>query len=332
LAIDSRKMKELTYEQAEESPCFSCNAPCCRHLQVHQFTTYTYAELDQANFFLNFENIGLTLGIDGTWKVYYLQPCRFLNQENKRCKIHGEKEQTNVCTHYSPYSCFYKLKLTAEGEPAKDLVWIDKYRYQLLTSFLRFDEQRNITNWNLTEQLFKELKSSNYSAPEVKQYISQKLAIQSLAAGGAISFAELKSSCNSCQAYCCTHLVFPISTPKNYRDLDYNKYSLLFPGIEIGITNQQWTLIVKTKCQHLTDDAQCGIYGEKHRPLQCKYYDEGKCQYKKELGKTRPVGYLRVDYDLFNSVLETYQFHENGDISFTPDTESLTEYLISQGK
>lgn len=324
-------MKELTHEEAEVSPCFSCSAPCCQHLQVHQFTTNTYAELDQVNFFLNFENIGLTLGLDGTWKVYYLQPCRFLDEENKRCKIHGQQEQTNVCTHYSPYSCFYKLKLTADGEPTKDLIWIDRNRYNLLTSYLRFDELRNITNWNLTEQLIKKLKLSAYQAPEIRRYKSDKLKIAGKAVGGSMSFSQQKSVCSGCQAYCCENMAFPVAPPRNYSELDYKKYCLLFPGIELGITNEQWTLIVKTRCQNLTEDAMCGIYGEKHRPLQCKYYDEGKCAYRRELGQTRPEGYLRVDYDLFSAVLETYQFHENGDISFTPDTESLTEYLIKQG-
>ena len=324
--------KSLDYKQASESPCFSCHAPCCKHLQVHYFTTTTYAELDQVNFFLNFENLAITLGTDGLWKVYYLQPCRFLDQENYGCTIHGQIEQTNVCTYYSPYDCFYKLKLTADGEPAKDLVWINRNRFEKLTSFLTFDDQRNITNWENYEEIFKLLKTIPYQKPAITTVKINNTKIAPLAGGGEKSFSELKSPCESCSAYCCEHLVFPIATPRQYADLDYIKYSLLFPGIQIGITNQQWTLIVKTKCKHLTDDKKCGLFGDVSRPIQCKYYDEGKCSYRKELGSTRPQGYLKADYNLFKIILNVYQFNESGTISFSPDTESLAEYLIKQGE
>src|SRR5262245_9257075 len=75
------------------------------------------------------------------------------------------------------------------------------------------------------------------------------------------------------------------------------------PGVELGVTDAVWSLIVRTTCRHLKQD-RCTIFGRPERPLVCKYYDAWKCTYRVHFGLPRPPGFVRVRLEEFGWLTE----------------------------
>ncbi len=98
-------------------------------------------------------------------------------------------------------------------------------------------------------------------------------------------FSAQDDSCAGCAAYCCKTLVFPQSLPVHVSNLDYFRFCLGFPGVELGISDHIWSLVVKTQCRHLNEQNRCSLFDLAERPLICKYYDAWKCDYKPQFGQ-----------------------------------------------
>lgn len=84
---------------------------------------------------------------------------------------------------------------------------------------------------------------------------------------GPQNYEAIQNPCTGGAAYCCKTLVFPHGFPTTASNLDYYRFCLGFPGVELGISDAGWSLIVKTTCRHLTEDNRCGVYGQASRPL-----------------------------------------------------------------
>jgi Fe-S-cluster containining protein len=331
----------LNYQKAIASPCATCSqAPCCSLLQLQQLGVQTLSDLDLVAYYLNFDNIAVSLSPNGAWTIYYKYLCRFLNEPNCRCSIHNQPAQPNICVHYNPYSCFYKAAHAARHTPGGNLLWVGRPRMQRLQAVLEFDTERGIVQLSEQYNLFALLAEIPYEdpvsqEPQVDQ-AWQAWKEQSISNDGSAmvnspkvnrSFQEMQNPCSGCAAYCCQTLLFPHDLPISYSGLDFYKYCLGFPGVELGISNSQWTLIVRTRCRHLDDRNQCSIYGEPERPLICKYYDAGHCTYKVGVGQVRPEGYMKIGYEEFTWILETYQFDDQGNITVGWDTETLRRHV-----
>ena len=116
-------------------------------------------------------------------------------------------------------------------------------------------------------------------------------------------YEEFLDACSGCGAYCCKTLVFPHGRPSHRRNLDYLQFALGFPGVEVGVSDGEWQLVVRARCRHLTDDDRCGVYGSPERPSICRYYDASTCSYVVQFGQTRPRGFLRVRLEVSSGEL-----------------------------
>ena len=140
----------------------------------------------------------------------------------------------------------------------------------------------------------------------------------------------LKNPCAGCDAQCCRTLVFPHGLPATASNLDYLRFSLGFPGVELGVSDETWTIALRTTCRHLRED-QCSIYGQPERPLICSYYDEWSCTYRWEYGQARPDGFLRVRLEDFEALARAFRFDESGAVVEAPSVEALAAQLDGRG-
>lgn len=339
------KNESLYFSEARQSPCQSCQgAPCCRLLQVQQLRVRSLTDLDLIGYYLNFDNISVTLSDDGVWTVFYRSHCRYLDPKNFRCKVHDQPQQPNICVNYNPYTCFYKKAHLAKTQEGGNLLWFDRTRFERLQHSLPFDEDRKLVEfpqWQELVTLFQDLpyKEEPFVKPETdpvladwKRSVLEGNGAQISESPREFTFEEMQDPCRGCAAYCCTSLLFVHPLPGSYTDLDFFRYALGFEGVELGISDAQWTLIVRSRCRHLTPEGRCGVYGMPERPLTCRYYDAGKCTYRVGFGQPKPVGYMRLTYSDFELILDTYRFVEGGRISFGWNTEALREKLEEKWK
>ncbi len=140
------------------------------------------------------------------------------------------------------------------------------------------------------------------------------------------NYDDLRNLCNYCEAFCCKTLVFPADIPGSIANLDYFKFCLGFPGIELGIANGAWSLVVKTTCRYLKDE-RCSIYDNPERPLLCQNYDPWRCNYRINFGEPRPPGFLRVNLEQFDLLAECFQFDRNGTILNMISIEDIRNYI-----
>ncbi len=332
--------KCLSHREALESPCISCKtSPCCTHLPLHTFQLTNLSELDHAIYALNFDKIELGLSASGEWSIYYHYPCRFLDRQKRSCTIHNKPEQPQICVHYNPYNCWYKRALTDNA--STDFIRIDRKRLDFIVSNITFDDDRNIVkvpNWEVMLKAFAEMPidSRTFSSqPPDKDLVFDEWQ-RTVLKGGTIpiqektySYDAFEDACTDCQAYCCKTLVFPHPVPANIAGLDYLKFCLGFPGIEVGIADDVWSIIVKTTCRHLKDN-RCSVYDLPERPRLCSYYDAWKCTYKVQFGQPRPSGFLRIKYEQFDQLRDCFQFDMNGDVVQALSVEDIRDYVEEQ--
>lgn len=334
-------VKRLSLAQARETPCFTCaTSPCCTHLPLHTFQIRTFIDLDHAIYLLNFDRIQLGLSPSGEWSVYYRYPCRFLDRRNPNnylCTIHGTPMQPQICVHYNPYTCWYKRALTPEV--SSDFLRIDRRRMELLVEHLQFDEARNLVAVPDWPQLIKLCESVPIDPafdsdpepdPVFDRWLEESAFNEPSAPVQLRRYQDFQSPCSGCAAYCCKTLVFPHGRPTARKNLDYLQFALGFPGIELGVSDGDWMIIVKTRCRHLTADNRCGVYGQPERPTLCKYFDATSCSYVARFGTPRPHGLLRVRLEQFAWLAEACPLDENGNIVAVPPTEDLRQYVEAQ--
>jgi Fe-S-cluster containining protein len=328
------KNTRLRLSEARESPCDTCaTTPCCSHLPLHSFQVATLRDLDHAVYLLNFERIQLGLARSGEWSVYYRYPCRFL--AGSRCTLHGTPEQPKICVHYNPYTCWYKRTLTQQAE---DFLRIDRRRLDAILDVVEFDDERRITgvpDWPALLAIAEAIPIEEDFDPPPTEDAAFDTWLRSSAAGvrlpmwspAGYRYEQFLDPCTGCQAHCCTTLVFPHPIPVERRNLDYLQFALGFPGIELGIADGVWQLIVKTRCRHLTADNRCGVFGQPHRPMLCKYYDASSCSYVVRFGDPRPPGFVRLRLEQFRWFVEQIRFDAEGAILGLPATEPLRSHI-----
>lgn len=311
-------------------------SPCCTHVPLHTFQIRSLQDLDHAQYLLNFERIVLGLSAAGEWSVYYKYPCRFLDRsdpKNALCTIHGTPLQPQICVHYSPYTCWYKRSLTPDVN--SEFLTIDRQRLARIAEHLVFDEQRNIIetpDWPALMALVSEvpLAPGFDGGPEPDPVFDRWLEesaggpVEAVAAPAARrGYLDLVDACSGCAAHCCKTLVFPHGRPTSRKSIDYLQFVLGFPGIELGVSDGEWQLIVRTRCRHLTAEDRCGVFGQPERPNICRYYDASSCSYIVQFGQSRPRGFMRVRLEQFFWMTETMQFDEGGAIVQLPPLEQM---------
>ena len=331
-----REPVTATFEESLLSPCATCEtSPCCTYLPLHTFTVGTVMELDHARYLLNFDHIELGLSVSGEWSAYYRYPCRFLDRDDFSCTVHATPEQPDICVHYNPHSCWYRRTLTQPV--AEDFVRVDRQRLELLTGLLTFDGDGVIVGVPEWQEVLDGIAALPLApqppAPEAPGLDSASQAWREDVAAavpeqGQETFAlrELGDPCSGCAAYCCTSLVFPYNVPATRSALDHLRFCLGFPGVEVGIADDQWSLIVRTRCRHV-QDGRCGAYGTAERPLVCSYYDATRCSYKAHFGLSRPEGFLRLRLEEYERLTECFRFDALGTTVEVLATEAIREHV-----
>ncbi|MCA9231175.1 MAG: YkgJ family cysteine cluster protein [Planctomycetales bacterium] len=91
---------------------------------------------------------------------------------------------------------------------------------------------------------------------------------------------EGKVLCEYCTAKCCRYFAMPIETPDTFSELEYLRWFLLHDRATVFKEEDDWYLLVHTKCKHLLDNNMCGIYDT--RPAICRDYTTKNCEYDDE--------------------------------------------------
>jgi carbamoyl-phosphate synthase large subunit len=310
--------------EALESPCFTCpDSPCCRYLSLGDFPLGDVDAVDRARFLLNFERIELGLARGGRWSAHYLAPCRHLEPSDATCRLHDAPDQPSICRHYNPYRCWYRDALVRPD--ADGYQRVDRARLEFVLARLVFDEQGRIADgpdWAAIREGFRALPPVGLAERAAGPVAEIQPPHPPSPDDATYGFDEIPDPCRDCPAPCCTALLFPYPTPASGAGLDHLKFMLGFPGVELGITDSTWHIVVHTPCRHLRE-GRCGIYGQPERPRRCAYLDPRTCPDKARFGPWPPADFVRIDHAGFLSFLERFRFDHHGRIVSQPALAEL---------
>ncbi len=328
----------LTYRQAREAPCLTCQtSPCCTHLAISDFPLENLMAVDQAFYLLNFE--GIIAGLDRSWKVqiYLQQACRYLGPESGLCTVHSTPLQPPICVQYNAQSCGYRHRMTVEVDSERPLV--DAERMAWVADHLVFDDERRVVAtpaWEEMLEAFRSMPLHRQRAPvpepdpvlqEWREIIlSEKGSEAAPRSVHHFGDAQVTNPCQGCEAYCCKVLVFNRGLPIEASQLEFLRYCLGFPAVEVGVADDGWALIVHTRCRHL-DGNRCSVFGTDERPLQCSYYDAVGCGYRGHFGTPRPEDILRIRREHFELVADSLVFDNVGRVVAIPPVAVLRDRL-----
>jgi hypothetical protein len=337
VALTTRPEGALSFHDALESPCLTCStSPCCTYLLVlQQFPLRTLLDVDHARYLLNFDGIIAGLTQDGVAEFYFRQNCRYLDVPSGMCTVHETPDQPAICVHYNAYSCMYRHRMTVEVDPERPL--LDRHRLAWYTEHLSFDDARRVVatpTWDEVIEAFHAMPLERDVAPPpppdpvVEEWRSITLSTKG-ARGAApglrrVSEPEVSNPCQGCGAWCCKTLIFGREAPKDAGQLDFLRYCLGFPGVELGIGDDGWAIVVRTTCRHLVDN-KCSVFGTEERPLKCGYFDALGCKYRIDFGTPRPEGLVRINYAQFGALANAIVFDDLGRIIGLPTVQVLRE-------
>ncbi len=327
----------LTFNQASESPCASCpTTPCCAYLPLGRLRLETLTEVDHARFLLNFDRIELGLYRTGRWELFYRAPCRFLDTAGATCRIHDRPDQPRICRHYNPYRCWYKAALA--GDDPDGFRRVDRLRLEAILPSLVFDGQGrlvDVPDWEALCGAFRPLPMLGWPVEEDVPGEDPMIPVWReeviRGAGPAATettrtYAELADPCAGCGAWCCKALLLPHGTPATASNLDFLRFMLGFPGISVGVADDGWRIIVRTTCRHLAG-GRCALYDRPERPLECKYLDAWGCATRLRLGRPRPAGFVHLDLEHFDRMIELAAFDADGRITRLPAAAAVSEHI-----
>jgi hypothetical protein len=132
--------------------------------------------------------------------------------------------------------------------------------------------------------------------------------------------------CQGCGAWCCQTLVFNRGLPTTASQVEFLRYCLGFPAIEVGVAADGWAIIVHTTCRHL-DGNRCSVFGTDDRPLKCSYYDALSCSYRGHFGVPQPADIVRVNREQFRVIMDSIVFDELGRILDIPPIDMVRDRI-----
>ncbi len=327
----------LTYREARESPCLSCvESPCCSHLLVSEFDLDGIMDVDYALYLLNFD--GIYLGLQRDWKVhvYLHQPCSLLDVPSGLCTVHSTPRQPAVCVHYKSHTCSYRKGMTGNVDADRPL--IDYRRMAWLADQIVFDDDRRVVGkpqWEEVLEGFAAMPMQRRPAPPPppNPVLEEWRTVVLTEKTGSVRKSVhrygdpvVTEPCLMCDAYCCKVLVFPRGEPKTAGQIDFLRYCLGFPSVELGVSDEGWALIVNTTCRHL-DGNRCSVFGQEERPLKCGYYDAMNCDHRPKFGLPQPDDILRVSAAQFDLVADSLMYDDIGRVAAVPPVRILRERL-----
>jgi Fe-S-cluster containining protein len=310
----------LNFAAARRSPCEGCEAWCCSNLSLPEFRADDFEGLDWARYLLNFPGIRILLTASGRFIPYWRQTCRHFDEEGHLCKVHGTDLQPHICVQYNPFTCFYRTTFPAQEN--EEQVWVDRRRFERILTGVRVDEAREtvvLPPFDLVRRAVEPVPLE--PLPEAPDLAGEPAAPD----GGAgdrrripLRFGDrqVTAPCEGCAAYCCTRLVVPVGKPPDAGLVDYFRYALGFPGVELVVGAESWSLALPATCRHL-HDGRCAVFGSDERPLRCEYYDAWNCNYRATFAPGGE-GDARVRFDELPALLAILEFDDRGQLLRLP--------------
>jgi len=334
-----RSAGHLSHREARQPPCLSCTtSPCCTYLLLSTIEFNTLLDVDHATFLLNFDGIVLALGTAGrTAQVYWHQSCGFLDVPNGLCTVHSSPIQPAVCVQYNAHSCGYRQAFTTDTHPEHPL--LDRERMAWMAERMVFGDDRRVVSvpgWDEVLEAFGSMPMERRPAPPpepdpmIEEWRSIVLSPKGSDSDGRplrhFADPQVSDPCQGCGAWCCKALVFNRGLPGDAAQLEFLRYCLGFPGVELGVSADSWAVIVRTTCRHLEGN-RCTVFGTNERPLKCGYYDALGCGYRGHFGVPRPDDIVRVRREQFGVVADSLVFDNLGRIVAIPPLELLRDRL-----
>jgi hypothetical protein len=321
----------LSFAQAREEACATCSSSmCCRLLNVESLRLDTLLDLDYALYLLNFEGIVLSLMSEMTRaEVFFHQSCSKLDPQGL-CSVHGTTEQPSICVDYRSHDCGYKKAFMDDQSAEQPMV--DRARLAWLASQMVFDDERKIVErpfWPDVIDAFKEMPVARSEAPPPSPGLNVRFASkQELDQDRPHHFSEpgIGRPCQSCAAYCCKSLEFPRFAPTTLKEVDFLRYCLGFPSVEVKVTDGPWAVIVHTNCRQLQGDL-CAVYGTDERPIRCDTYDEFRCAYKPYMSRAHPEKALRIRLEEFPALAGSLLFDGRGKVRYIPPIDTIRQAI-----
>ena len=83
--------------------------------------------------------------------------------------------------------------------------------------------------------------------------------------------------CRKCGAKCCKYFCFEIDAPDDVDEFEDIRWYLCHEGVSVHIDKGDWFISIDNRCKMLDENDQCTCYED--RPLICRKYDLGNCDY-----------------------------------------------------
>src|SRR5690348_12621632 len=96
--------------------------------------------------------------------------------------------------------------------------------------------------------------------------------------------------CLKCNSPCCQVITIPHKVPVTLMDLDFIRYLVNFPRIEVAVSRSgDWLILIRDVCQHFDRESYlCKVHGTNEQPLTCQYYNPFQCWYKRNFTTANP--------------------------------------------
>jgi hypothetical protein len=251
-----------------------------------------------------------------------------------RCGVHGTRLQPQTCKTFNAWQCSYKR--VYDGPEEGGAIRMDRRRLEHFASLVVFDGYRRIIEAPDLETLgasLPELEKKSWPPPPESTGLAQwKTELRTSTPTPELEefrFQERPDPCSGCHAWCCTRLNFPQALPNSEANLEHLRFLAGFPGIELGLSPEGWTAVVRSTCRHRvveeSGEGRCAVIGQASRPIACQTYQASTCAYKARFGLTRPKYYLRVEYETLPAVLALYRMDTQGYIRTHPNLEEARE-------
>ena len=308
--------------EALASPCSDCDAYCCCYLPLQVVPARSLMEIDFIRYALNFPRVEAGLTIGGQWSLYYVMPCRLFDRDTRGCTVHGTELQPKTCSAYNEHDCWYQR---ATRDDAAGFLRLDRTRLARLLAVLTFDRDRSLTaapDWSEMVELCRATPMA-YSWESVLagegEPAPHPLPLQEAVPSQERTLAEvLDDPCTRCAAPCCRYLLFPLPLPRDFMQLDYVRFCLGFPGVEVLATPTAWSLLLRADCTHFDGERlRCTAFGSPERPLRCLHLNQWQCDpYRQLLQAGAPL--QRLTHDSFAVAMAQARFDDHGGLVAWP--------------
>ena len=137
--------------------------------------------------------------------------------------------------------------------------------------------------------------------------------------------AAAGNPCSACAAPCCRMLLIPHPTPGTFMDLDYIRYMLGFPSVEMILNRDgSWQVSIDSVCGFLDQETNlCTVHATPRKPKTCVFFNPHHCWYKRNFTSDDPPDIIRIDQGTFELLLEAVRFDEHGEIVELPSWDDI---------